>query len=475
MAMLGQTITVVNKSGKVVSTSKHLVNVFKEAKSAYRERKAEIQATRDGGLEKKRSKNAKTEDSRPPSPRHSPPTPRSPVSRTESVTSVRQESRRDGNRERRREYRPDRRASESRHSTSHRQPMERGYTDSFYTNDTTRRRSHAPPSSPLKFMEEAEKEKEGKELIRRRSLDDIRTESSRRSSQVVRRRTSDIDMDLAYGELPPPLPARPLDEQNELKFKVTSLQRMLEEVNCLQHSAQATIKSLENNPDAMAAVALTMAEISGLVSKVGPGALTALKGSFPAVIALLASPEFLIAAGVGVGVTVIALGGYKIVKRIKAKKANSKNDAESPSGELEEVQSDVNLDRIENWRRGIADVEAQSVGTSVEGELITPGAAKQLREQGNMPSSSRKSKTSKDAKKERAQEKEDKRAREKQEKKEKRDRKERDERERKEQKKEKEREKKGGKEREKKDPQMALMVKGRTEDAQETVRSSQEQ
>jgi len=36
---VGETITVINKSGKVVSSSKHIVNVFKEAKAAYRERR----------------------------------------------------------------------------------------------------------------------------------------------------------------------------------------------------------------------------------------------------------------------------------------------------------------------------------------------------------------------------------------------------------------------------------------------------
>ncbi|KAH0136425.1 hypothetical protein KCU67_g16050, partial [Aureobasidium melanogenum] len=51
---IGQTVTVVNKSGKVVSTGKHVVNVFKEAKSAYRERKAEIKAVRDAEFEQKR-------------------------------------------------------------------------------------------------------------------------------------------------------------------------------------------------------------------------------------------------------------------------------------------------------------------------------------------------------------------------------------------------------------------------------------
>ena len=46
MAALVETIAVVNKSGKAVSTSKHLVNVFKEAKAAYQERKAEVVAGR---------------------------------------------------------------------------------------------------------------------------------------------------------------------------------------------------------------------------------------------------------------------------------------------------------------------------------------------------------------------------------------------------------------------------------------------
>src|ERR1700761_4742802 len=73
---LGQTITVVNKSGKVVSTvsphrqttppytanscsqSKQLVNVWKEAKAAYRERKAEINANRSVEFEERRARKA---------------------------------------------------------------------------------------------------------------------------------------------------------------------------------------------------------------------------------------------------------------------------------------------------------------------------------------------------------------------------------------------------------------------------------
>ena len=143
---------------------------------------------------------------------------------------------------------------------------------------------------------------------------------------------------------------------------------LLEEADCVQYSVTAIIANLQKNPDAMAAVALTLAEISNIVSKMAPGALMTLKGSAPAVFALLASPQFLIAAGVGVGVTIVALGGYKIIKKIKAKRA------EDPSmDEMLEFGGDVN--RIESWRRGIAEVKEQSLGTSVEGEFITPQAA----------------------------------------------------------------------------------------------------
>ena len=319
-------------------------------------------------------------------------------------------------------------------------------------------------------MEDAEREARGKELIRRRSLSDVQSPRTERSqSSPKRSSTTPIDMDLAYGELPPPLPSRNVEEESELKAKVSSLQRMLDEANCLHNSATAIIKSLENNPDAMAAVALTMAEISNIVAKIGPGALTALKASFPAVVALLASPEFLIAAGVGVGITVIALGGYKIIKRIKAKKASSENSTtefKGPSDELEEIQSDVDLNRIELWRRGIADVEAESGGTSVEGEFVTPGAARELRKQGKL-SPNRKPTTKKASSKDKPKEKhaekdtdkDKKRAREKREKQERRDRKEKEVKDRK--------AKKGETDGEKKPSGLALIFKSRRNDEQD--------
>ena len=178
-----------------------------------------------------------------------------------------------------------------------------------------------------------------------------------------------IDMDLAYGDIPPPLDLAKPGEEAELKGLVGKVRMILEEADCVQYSVTAIIASLQKNPEAMAAVALTLAEISNIVTKMAPGVLTALKGSAPAVFALLASPQFMIAAGVGVGVTIVALGGYKIIKKIQAKHAAE----DAGMDEMLEVGGDVN--RIESWRRGISEAEVESLGTSVDGEFITPQAA----------------------------------------------------------------------------------------------------
>ena len=196
-------------------------------------------------------------------------------------------------------------------------------------------------------------------------------------------------MDLAYGDIPPPLPDKKYDD-DELKEKASKITMLLDEANCLQHSATAMIENLQKNPDALAAVSLTLAEISAIVSKMGPGVLMTLKGSFPAVAALLLSPQFMIAGGVAVGVTIVALGGYKIIKRIQQQKDEEltmggpvqmpipmQSRAVEEPYQLDELET-RELSRIDLWRRGIADVEAESSGCSVDGEFITPGATRQL-------------------------------------------------------------------------------------------------
>lgn len=198
-----------------------------------------------------------------------------------------------------------------------------------------------------------------------------------------------IDPDLAYGEYHPdciaPLPDTDPATQKEFLTLVEKAKLLLDEAQCAQHSAQAMIAHLQKNPDAMAAVALTLAEISNLASKMAPAALTMLKGSAPAVFALLSSPQFLIAAGVGIGVTVVMFGGYKVIKKIKAKNAAGK---EGSMDEMVELDGDE-MSRIQQWRRGIVAAGgahddalgpvspgvAPSDTTSVEGEFITPLAA----------------------------------------------------------------------------------------------------
>ena len=189
-------------------------------------------------------------------------------------------------------------------------------------------------------------------------------------SSPMRSRSADaIDMNLAYGELPPDRAVARIGDEAELKGLVGTVTKLLDEAKCVQYSVTAIIANLQKNPEAMAAVALTLAEISNIVTKMSPGAVMAMKGSAPAVFALLASPQFLIAAGVGVGMTVVAFGGYKIIKKIKAKHAKE----EVGMDEMLEIGGDIS--RIEHWRRGISEAEDRSIGTSVEGEFITPMAA----------------------------------------------------------------------------------------------------
>ena len=330
------------------------MNVWKEAKAAYRERKAEIEAAREAEYERKhaerRAQKYLDNDA---------------VSRTSS----------------RRSKHPHH-AKSTKHGHGERPVATRGYTDAHYgdaheNGDHQIRRKSVPKNQ---LFEEAEPAR-NRELIRRHTDGDFLAASPRRRHSEphnAQSSRSSIDMDLAYGDLPPPLPARRYNDDAELRGKMSNLTKMLDEANCLQHSATAMVEHLQKNPDALAAVALTLAEISNLVTKMAPGALMALKGSFPAATALLLSPQFLIAGGLAVGVTVVMLGGYKVIKRIQEKK--TEKELEQPIT-LEELEQ-VDLSRIEMWRRGIADVAAESAGSTVDGEFITPDARTRLAEEG---------------------------------------------------------------------------------------------
>jgi hypothetical protein len=389
---MAQVITVVNKSGKIVKSTRTLAGVFNEAKSAYAERKAELKATRlkERDLQEQERKargqlDALTLDDDGRSRRGS---------RAGSENGSR--------------------ATKRKPVPSHRERPhgERGYSDSVI-DEAPRRAATTHRPSPLRFDSSGEAIRdEGSprpgELVRRHTghppIQNRSTAGSRRASH------NDIDMDLAYGDAPPPLPVARIEDTRELNEKLTGLQRMLEEVNCLQHSAGATIENLQKNPEALAAVGLTLAEISTMVTKLAPGALPGIKASFPAIMALLASPQFAIAAGVAVGVTIIAFGGYKIVKKIQAANREKKDSVlmleddgadEEPASPAETLDELRELSSVEKWRRGIADEQARSVGTSVDGEFITPLASRTLIEEGKLTEADFKPKESEKDKKKR--------------------------------------------------------------------------
>ncbi|OCT53465.1 hypothetical protein CLCR_10200 [Cladophialophora carrionii] len=376
MAAITQTIAIIDRSNKVVSTSKQLKNVFKEAKMAYLERKAEIVNARRAKEEKELRKAIKAvtiaEDARSDTTRRSrrhrshrtereedyehPSTPEHPYS-SESPRRYHAhvESEADG----------------SRHLEEH-YPRHVGlaaFNEELYGHH------HSAPVTPYAPPP-------GHELVRRTTDLPLQTQPPHRPQPVRSHSVSDIDMDLAYGDFhPESLMLDPKTEQKLQKQEMSSLvlkcKMLIDEANCAQHSVRAIIAHLQGNPDAMAAVALTLAEISNLASKMAPGALAAFKAGAPSVFAMLAAPEFLIAVGVGVGITVVMFGGYKIIKKIKA------HVSDKEENELVDEMLDVReLDRIEHWRRGIPDAETASVATSVEGEFITPMAARSM---GHLP------------------------------------------------------------------------------------------
>ncbi|KIX05902.1 uncharacterized protein Z518_03875 [Rhinocladiella mackenziei CBS 650.93] len=381
MAAITQTIAIVDRSNKIISTSKQLKNVFKEAKMAYMERKAEIMAERRAREEKDLRKAMKVVTL---------------AEETRSETSPRSKRRHSHKKEH--EYEHDRQRSLAdghHHSESGRRKAlpHRDSSPSVSKSRVEARTNHAglaqfneelygthrsAPTSPVAPHG-------ANELVRRTTDLPLEAHRSHRRPPVRSHSTSDmdghIDMDLAYGEFHPeslmldPKVEHRLQKQ-EMSSLVTKCKMLLDEANCAQHSVRAIIAHLQQNPDAMAAVALTLAEISNLASKMAPGALAALKTGAPTVFAMLAAPEFLIAVGAGIGLTVVMFGGYKIIKKIKASVGDKPDDG------MDEMLDVNGLDRIEHWRRGIPDAETASVATSVEGEYITPIAAASM---GHLP------------------------------------------------------------------------------------------
>ncbi|KAL3421757.1 hypothetical protein PVAG01_05913 [Phlyctema vagabunda] len=388
-----ESITIINKSGKVVSTGKHLVNIFKDARDAYQEKKAELRAETQKRIEYKNAQkllSAHEETRSVASSRHS----------HRSHRSHRTSATRDGDRSRPPlTIRNLEHISEVGSETGSRRSSRRGSShrggprSSSHHGERVEDHYDPPPSYRAPYMETA---LESRPDLLRRQTDHINDQHTIARRPLPRHSASNpslydherdnVDMNLAYGDLPHPsslditLAQHPDDQEAELKATVFKLDNLLLEAQCLQHSATTIISSLQANPEAMAAVALTLAELSNLVTKMSPAILTALKSSSPAAFALLASPQFLIAGGVALGVTVVMFGGFKIIKKIQAQAEARKDSMRMEEAMVFEGDVGSEMSSIDTWRRGIAEAEVQSVATSVSGEFITPEADRQRKE-----------------------------------------------------------------------------------------------
>ncbi|KAL2018439.1 hypothetical protein VTK56DRAFT_858 [Thermocarpiscus australiensis] len=442
-------ITIINNSGKVISTGKQLVNIFKEAQAAYRDRKDAIKAHRAG------IQRAKTFDVASRGPGDAYYDDYHHDGYGEEVYDAYDRdprSLRDVFGRRRSHDDDDRRSHASsrfsrRSRRSHRpRSSSRDRALPALTEGNLKTHSEVSATSPSKAHRSPYAEAAPRVLQLSRPALGLPPPPPTAESvhhpapppaagaivagpdprQLVRRPRSDpalakkksIDMNLAYGDMPPDLASRvdldpahdegeeePEDPQEAQALSLLDrIESFLEEAHCIHYSATSMIENLQQKPEAAAAVALSLAELSALLGKMSPAFLGFLKGGSPAVFALLASPQFLIGAGVAVGVTVVMFGGWKIVKRIKdsAKTleapfemraglaqaapapyekmppATGQPAASATSYDEALVLEDVEeLSAIETWRRGIVPFGEDE---SADVELMSREAERALRE-----------------------------------------------------------------------------------------------
>ncbi|WYZ41114.1 hypothetical protein EsH8_V_000009 [Colletotrichum jinshuiense] len=422
---LTQTVTIINNSGKIISTGKHLAGLFKEAKASYQDKKAAIKADREV---LKRAQTFDTSRDLPPEAfdrRYSHDDGRSVASSRRSHRSGRsQSSHRYHDRDV--EYYPRSRPALTENNLK---------THSEVSSVTP---SRAPPTAyRAPYAETAPRDMAlSRPVLQHYTTAPTCSESladsaTIRDSAIPRtmsspiltrgRKEKEIDMDLAYGNIPPDLQDRtdldPIYKEKEAKSLIARVEGLLDEAKCVHHSATSTIAHLQGNPEAAAAVALTLAELSTLLKQMSPAFLSVIKGGSPAVFALLASPQFLIAAGATVGLTVVMFGGWKIVKQIKDAQAQRQAaianavafeaqpvpqlapqlapqpieygyDQYDPYAQPREgsvgydeayvldPRLDEELSSIESWRRGIASHGEDDIADT---ELISPEAARSIR------------------------------------------------------------------------------------------------
>ncbi|KAL9476218.1 hypothetical protein ACSS6W_006059 [Trichoderma asperelloides] len=399
---LDATITIVNNSGKLISTGKQLLSIWKTAQTSYREKKTELSEGRAQERAAERApppvpvKRAQTFDTGRSIPRRqydelsvasSARTYKSSIAKKQLPPVPNQLALTEGNLEK---------LSEVSSVAPSKAPSSYGGNNINNNNNAMVIKGSFSRVDPPMALQKVQPRMVG------RTRSDTEIEAQKRFSMGS-------DLHLAYGDIPPDLADRvdldkhtayseePTlydeqqhieDEREQAEQLIHKIENLLDEASCAQHSATAIITHLQERPDAAAAVALTLAELSGIITKLSPGFAAILKGTSPAIFALLASPQFLIGTGIAVGVTVVMFGGWKIVQRIAQNSVGAKKPMayEAAAAPLPQIDNgvdeaivletvEVDISSIDTWRRGITtEFEAADM------ELMTPEADRVVRE-----------------------------------------------------------------------------------------------
>ncbi|KAL7918555.1 hypothetical protein ACQKWADRAFT_236278 [Trichoderma austrokoningii] len=404
---LDATITIVNNSGKLISTGKQLLSIWKTAQTSYREKKTELSEGRA------QERAAEREKAPPPVP----------VKRAQTFDTTRSIPRRQYDElsvaSSARTYKSSSVAKKQLPPVPHQLALTEGNLEKL-----SEVGSVAPSKLPSAYGGNNISINNNNSMVVRGSFARVdppmalqKTGRTRSDSEIEaqKRFSMGSDLHLAYGDIPPDLADRVdldkhtaysdertlyddedqqlqqqhvEDEREQAEQLIHKIENLLDEASCAQHSATAIITHLQERPDAAAAVALTLAELSGIITKLSPGFAAILKGTSPAIFALLASPQFLIGTGIAVGVTVVMFGGWKIVQRIAqgaAKKPMAYEAAAAPAP-LPQIDNgvdeaivletvEVDISSIDTWRRGITtEFEVADM------ELMTPEADRVVRE-----------------------------------------------------------------------------------------------
>ncbi|EPS43738.1 hypothetical protein H072_2255 [Dactylellina haptotyla CBS 200.50] len=256
---INYTVEVVDKTGKAIHTSKTILGAIREARDAYKAKRAERKEQRDAEKAARRAikERAYEEELR-------------------EARRARREARRaiedEGAEERRRERRERRERRMIEGGDGH---TERGGDN---ISDTSSIYSAAIGNAS--------------------------------TGQLTTRSVTDLAL--------PPLPPRPEidEEEDHVTALFTQVQDIIDHAAAAQSSVITLVDALRRDPETLAMVGITLAEISTVIAKLSPAALAGFKLSWPVVFSFLASPQFAIVAGVGIGTTIILLGGYKIIKKM---------------------------------------------------------------------------------------------------------------------------------------------------------------